>query len=102
MYLHLLNIYTDAINGAIESCETILKELDPSISMDVIHDNAMSYLEQNGTFEDITNSIIRAYYTETKEYVEETFPELKIQFKVDCDLSEIYVKNAEDIENENW
>lgn len=96
--MHFLGIYEDAINSAIESAENLLKHeefefTDWDISQ--LNDWAVQYLTENGSFENITDSIIYAYFSSVKEYVNKKYPNAQIDFYVNCNDSHLYYDGME-------
>jgi hypothetical protein len=91
-----LGIYENAINDAIESSEELLKLFGFGVS-DVVEMNewARDYLVENGSFESITNSIICAYFSSAKAYVENVYKEVEIDFYVNGHDSHLYYDGTE-------
>lgn len=96
--LQYLGIHEDAIDRAIESAENLLRceEFDfTERDVEKLNDEAFQYLKENGNFEDITNSIIYAYYSSAKEYVNNEYPYAQIDFYVNCHDSHLYYDGME-------
>ena len=94
--MHYLGIYEDAINDAVESSENLLKLLDFNDNdIDLLNYYAKEYLAENGNFNDITNSIIYAYFTTAKAYVESKYPNAAVTFYVNCHDSYLYLDGVE-------
>ena len=91
-----IGIYEDAINDAIESSEELLKLFGFGVN-DVAEMNkcARDYLVENGSFEDITNSIIYAYFSSAKAYIENVYKEVEIDFYINGHDSHLYYDGAE-------
>ena len=84
--IHYLGIYEDAIDDAVESSENLLRLFDFNDNdINLLNDYAREYLIENGDFNEITNSIIYAYFITTKEYVESKYPNAVVTFF--CKLS---------------
>ena len=102
--LAFLGIYPHAIDSAIENCEEAMKDLGFTVSeIDDMNEAALEDLKEIGTFDDITNSIIAAYYGAAKWTIKERYPEIAVDYYVNCDDSPFTV-NRPEIENvrENW
>ena len=96
--MHFLGIYEDAINSAIESAENLLKREEFDFTdwdIDQLNDWAVQYLAENGSFENITDSIIYAYFSSAKEYVNKKYPNAQIDFYVNCNDSHLYYDGME-------
>ena len=96
--LHFLGIYEDAINNAIESAENLMKrpEFDfNAADIDEMNDWALEYLKENGDFSDITNSIIYAYFSSAKAYVNKYYPAAQIEWYINCNDSYLYYDGEE-------
>lgn len=96
--MQYLGIYEDAINNAIEKAETLLgmEEFDFT-EQDIckMNDLSLQYLNENGSFENITNSIIEAYFSTVKWYVNEKYPNAQIDYYVNCSDSHLYYDCSE-------
>lgn len=91
-----IGIYTDAISNAIESSENLLRKFnfdDDAISE--MNEWAIQDIEEVGLFTDITNSIIRCYFSAAKEYVERFFKDADISYYVNCHDSHLYCNGKE-------
>ena len=94
--LAYLGIYEDAINSAIDTCEEALKSLDFSVDdIDNMNEWAVDDLKQIGSWDDITNSIIEAYFSTTAYMINERFPDKECDYYVNCDDSHFYIDNEE-------
>lgn len=94
--LAFLNIYPDAIDDAIESCEDAMKELGFTISeIDDMNECAMEDLKEIGSFDDITNSIISAYYHAAASMIEDKYPGISVDYYVNCHDSPFTVDKPE-------
>lgn len=94
--LAFLKIYPDAIDDAIESCEDAMKELGFTISeIDDMNDYAMEDLKEIGSFADITNSIISAYYHAAASMIEDKYPGISVDYYVNCHDSPFTVDKPE-------
>ena len=91
--LHFLRIYEDAINNAIESAENLLKLEEFGFNDDDIDNmNAMAFecLIDNGSFSNITDSIIYAYFSSARAYVNKKYPEAQIDYYINSNDSYLY------------
>lgn len=96
--MHYLGIYEDAINDAVESAENLLKHDDFDFgTQDINNMNewAIEDLNENGSFDDITNSIINAYFSSAKAYVNKHYPDAQIEYYVNCNDSHLYYDGDE-------
>ena len=96
--LCFLGIYEDAINSAIEKAESLMKheDFDFDISdIDEMNEWALEYLKECGSFEDITNSIILAYFSSTEAYIKQKYPDADIDYYVNCMDSYLIYKGEE-------
>lgn len=95
-YLQLLGIYPDAINSAISDAEWAVSLF--GLNTDRLHEHAEMYLEEGGSFADITNSIIFTYFA-SAEYMIRDFTgsrsEYKPAFYVNCYDSHFYINNID-------
>lgn len=94
--MQYLGIYEGAIDDAVESSENLLKLFDFNDNdINLLNDYAREYLIENGDFNEITNSIIYAYFTTAKEYVESKHPNAVVTFFVNCHDSHLYLDGVE-------
>lgn len=94
--LAFLRIYPHAIDSAIEKCAKAMKDLGFTVSgLDDMNDAALEDLKEIGTFDDITNSIIAAYYGTAKCMIEERYPGIEVDYYVNCDDSPFIVNKPE-------
>jgi len=91
-----LGIYEDAINDAIDTCESALKKVGASISdIDDMNDDALYRLKECGDFEDITNSIISAYFSTVGYFIKKYRPDADVDYYVNGDDSHLYIDREE-------
>lgn len=100
----VLNLYPDAIKNvidvcreALEGCHAILNIYDTDIDKSKIDidKEAIEYLNNNGKWSELTNSIITAYLDSTANHLQcKLFDELNISFEyyVNCDDSRLHMK----------
>lgn len=94
--IHYLGIYEDAIDDAVESSENLLRLFDFNDNdINLLNDYAREYLIENGDFNEITNSIIYAYFITAKEYVESKYQNAVVTFYVNCHDSYLYLDGVE-------
>lgn len=94
--MQYLGIYEDAINDAIDSCERAMSQLDFDISeIDDMNYAAVDDLQSIGDWHDITNSIISAYFSATRWKIKDRYPDLDVDYYVNCDDSHFYIDNVE-------
>lgn len=94
--MHYLGIYEDAIDNAVESSENLLKLFNFNDNdINLLNYYAREYLIENGNFNEITNSIIYAYFITAKEYVESKYPNAVVTFYVNYHDSYLYLDGVE-------
>lgn len=94
--LNFLGIYETAINNAVEVSESALKEVRLENKIDDLHNSIEECLKEIGDWENITNSIIYAYFSTAESIIEEEYgEEKKIDFYINCDDSHFYINNEE-------
>ena len=90
--LMFLGINVDAMNKVIDTCEEVLKNKGFDIvEIDRMNDIALSKFHEYGTLEDITSSIIDAYFSATQYVLEEKFPDINVEYCVNGDVSDLYI-----------
>lgn len=105
--LQYLGIFADAIDTAVKSCQQILEEAKDLVEtygtetdfamlqQCDIDQNAKTYMRENLDVDNMTNSIIAAYFDETTSLLNDVclFRDLGIGFScyVNCDDSYIYI-----------
>ena len=90
--LRKLGIYEDAINSAIETAEHAVRHAGLGKSgINDLHEMALEELKESGSFDDITNSIIDAYFIVAKDMIRQSFPKLECDFYVNCEDSDFYI-----------
>ena len=91
-----LGIYEDAIDNAIASCEEALRQLEFDVSdIDDMNEKAVANLRNFGDWDDITNSIIRAYFEATIDFINYHRPEIDVDCYINCDDSHLYIGGDE-------
>lgn len=94
--LAYLGIYPGAIDAAINSCETAMEKMGMSISeIDKMNEMALEEFQECGRLEDITNSVIGAYFDTTQYLIVEKFPGRKVDYYVNCEDSHFYLDGEE-------
>jgi len=96
--MHYLGIYEDAINDAVESAENLLKHEDFDFTtqdIDNMNEWAFEYLKENGDFGNITDSIIYAYFSSARAYVNRRYPKAQIDYYINCNDSYLYYNGDE-------
>jgi len=95
--MQYLGIYEDAIDTAIESAENAFVEcgINTIDQIHLLHENAMEYLKENGSFEEITNSIIYAYFDTAKWMINDQFPDRTVDYFVNCRDSHFIIDGHE-------
>lgn len=94
--LAYLGIYPSAIDSAINSCEAAMKKVGMSISeIEKMNEMALEEFQECGSLEDITNSIIRAYFDTTQYLIVEKFPGKKVDYFVNCEDSHFFIDGEE-------
>ena len=94
--LRMLGIYEEAINSAIESCEEALMNTLIEDHINTLHNSIGECLKETGSWDDITNSIIYAYFSTTKALIEEfSSLEVDIDFYINGSDSHFYVNEEE-------
>ena len=93
--LAFLGIYPDAIDNAIEKSEKLMQKLGFSENdIAKMHDEAKENLNGIGNFNDITNSIILAYFATVKSFaLEDDYS--KISYYINCSDSHLYYEGNE-------
>ena len=92
----MLNIFTDAIEGAATECENALADLGFSWKeICDMHDMVEDDLEETGDWGDITNSIIGSYFRVTKDLIRQQFPDVEVDYYVKCHDSHFFVNGEE-------
>ena len=96
--MHYLGKNHQAINNAVESAENLLKHEDFDFTtqdIDNMNEWALEYLKENGDFGDITNSIIYAYFSSARAYVNRRYPKAQIDYYINCNDSYLYYNGDE-------
>ena len=94
--LQYLGIYEDSIDSAINSCEEALKQLEFDVSdIDRMNDYALEDLKACGDWNDITNSIINAYFSTTQWFIAQRYPEIDTDYYVNGYDSHFYIGGDE-------
>ena len=91
--LQYLGIYEGAIDRAIDIAERAVEEYVTSSShpVDDLASDAYDWLQSCGSFEDITNSIISAWFTTACAMIGRDNSDLDIDWFVNCDDSNIII-----------
>lgn len=102
-----LGIYPNTIENVVNDCEEIMARLGfDDNEIDDMNEYAKDEFEDVGCLDDITNSIIRAYYGATEYMIHEKYPFLRVNYYVDCGCSSFDVDDlprmAEDEIREDW
>lgn len=85
-----LGIYVDSIEKAAKQCEDLMERLGFSISeIDDMNEYAKDDIEDTAVFSEITNCIIRAYFSATEYMIHEKYPALGVHYHVDGYCSSI-------------
>ena len=91
-------IYPDAINNAVDECEIALKGLGFSnAEINEMYQEAEELLESAGSFKEISNSIIYSHFEATRGMILEKYPEIDVDYFVNCSDSHFYVNGEEQI-----
>ena len=90
-----LGIYEDAINDAIDTCESALKQVGGEDDIDDMNEYALYHLKECGSFDDITNSIISAYFSTMKYFIKKYRPDADVDYYVNGDDSHLYIDHEE-------
>lgn len=94
--IRFIGIYEDSINNAIDTCYLALETLKFTESeIDHVDDIALDILEEIGTWREITNSIITAYFIATEGIIKDKYPDKETSFFVNGDDSHFYIDNEE-------
>ena len=94
--LQYLGIYEDAIDNAINSCEEAMKQMEFNVhDIDTMNEMAVDDLKDIGDWSDITNSIISAYFSTTKYLINKRYPELDVDYYINCSDSHFYIGGDE-------
>ena len=95
--LQYLGIYEDSIDSAIESAEKAFEEcgINTSRQIQLLHENAMEYLKECGSFESITNSIIDAYFSTAKWMINNECPDKETDYYINGYDSHFYIDGQE-------
>ena len=97
-WMPFLGIYPVAIGNAIDQCELAMKNTGfGSHAISEMHDMAEECLKETGSFEDITNSIIYAYFSTTKDMIERCWPGHEVDYFINCSDSHFYIDGEEQI-----
>ena len=87
-----LGIYAETIESVAKECEDTMEKLGFSISeIDDMNDYAKEEFEEIGRLNEITNSIIGAYYRATEYMIHQKFPKLEVTYYVDGYCSSLEV-----------
>ena len=90
--LNAIGIYENAICNAIEASERAMEKCGLSGMIDDLHCEAFNYLPDVGDFNDITNSIIYAYFSTAKSFIEIYAKKAyDVEFYTNCDDSHFYI-----------
>lgn len=92
--LQYLRIYPDAIDSAIDSAENAMNfcGLGDYTYIDDMNEEAFSNLNYLGSFENITNSIISAYFSTAAAFIEKyATKKYKVDYYINCSDSDFYV-----------
>lgn len=96
--LSFFGIYPEAINDAVDQCEIAMSNCGfNSDDIEYMYMLADEELEHFGVWANITNSIIEAYFTVTKEFIKNRFPEKEVEFYVNGSDSHFYIDGEEQI-----
>jgi len=94
--MQYLGIYEDAIDTAINTCEEAMKQMEFSIhDIDTMNELALEDLKSMGSWDDITNSIIQAYFSTTAYLINKRHPDLDVDYYVNCHDSHFYIGQEE-------
>ena len=99
--LQWLGIYPDVIDKAIDSAESAVSRIGKTdverINLvDDLNDYALENLQNYGSFKDITNSIIGAYFDAAESMINDKKPKWEVSFYVNCGDSH-FVINGEEV-----
>lgn len=105
--LAYLGIYPDTIDVAIGVAEAAVKccfsgNIGNIGTVEKLHEMAKQDLEENGSMEDITNSIIHAYFSTAAYLINEKFPYLPVDYYVNCTDSHFYIDGCRIYANEDY
>lgn len=94
--LAYIGIYPDAIDSAINACELAMQKAGMSVAeIDKMNEMALEQFHECGSLEDITNSVIDAYFDTTKYLIDEKFPGRDTSYYVNCHDSSFYMDGEE-------
>lgn len=106
--LQYLRIYPDAIDTAISRVEEAMEGLGfGAREIQDMHDEAFSELEEVGNWENITNSIIFAYYRTAEAFILERYPGATVDYYVNgtdspFEVSGVSLNYGEEGTPEEW
>lgn len=94
--LQYLGIYPYAIYAAIEASEKAVEIAGlGACGTEKLNECARQELEEIGSFEEITNSIIDCYFATASWLIKEAHPEWDVDFYVNCQDSHFYINGEE-------
>lgn len=94
--LYWLEIYPEYIDRCLETCEEVLKQYNCDIEfIDDFHELAFENLKQIGTFDNITNSIMDAYYMTLQDTLKRIKPELETEYYVNGSDTQFIINGEE-------
>ena len=83
LHLAFLRIYPDAMIAAIETAESAVEKYCGVPAVDKLNENARAELEFSCNGEDITESVISAYFDEAVDILESYHPDFEVDYKTD-------------------
>lgn len=94
--IRFLGIYEEEINEAVNSSELALKrEGFTEKEIDEMNDMVLEQLEECGDWNDITNSIIDAYFTVAADLIKQRRKDVKVSYYVNGMDSHFYIDGEE-------
>lgn len=93
MLIGFLCIYPQAIESAKSACETALEQM--GISTCDLDNEAEHAFKECSNLDDITNSIIYAYFETTKGMIEAAGKNVECSYYINCDDSHFYINGEE-------
>lgn len=96
--LQYLGIYSGAIDDSIGEVELAMQRLGFSThEIQEMHEIAYDEMCEVGRMDDITNSIIDCYFNTAKDVIKRRFPDLNVDFYVNCTDSHFYINGEEQV-----
>ena len=94
--LQYLSIYEKAIDWAISAAEEAIKRVGlGDQGVQDLNEMALDELKESGDWDNITNSIIRAYFIVAYDMIKQTNPKIECSYYVNCYDSHFYMNGKE-------